>query len=269
MPEFTRRDKAAMLKRLVKRLERWEFDKTLGMRFMFGAPDISPSAPIFVEWRKNALDAIVLIFGENSHYIGDFNEVEYSSLYTALLLDKKEAKKQFWQGLSSAKKLLQEMIKEIEQEPGSLASRAARADKMRQASDRAVFLGHGRNPLWLAVRSFLENDCGLEVVCFESKTRTSESIVSIVESMLEQASFAVIVMTAEDATADGQMRARENVVHEAGLSQGKLGFNRVVILRQEGVEVPSNLAGLQCLSFNDSKVSQAFYDLGLFLKDAN
>jgi predicted nucleotide-binding protein len=36
-------------------------------------------------------------------------------------------------------------------------------------------------------------------------------------------------MTAEDEQADGQWRARENVVHEAGLFQGRLGFMKGVL----------------------------------------
>jgi predicted nucleotide-binding protein len=47
-----------------------------------------------------------------------------------------------------------------------------------------------------------------------------------------------------------------------------LGFKKVVILKEEGLAVPSNLAGLQYISFSDNRVTQAFYELGLFLKNA-
>ena len=95
----------------------------------------------------------------------------------------------------------------------------------------------------------------------ESEVRTSKSIVPILSAMLNQASFAVIVLTAEDVTASGEFRGRQNVIHEAGLAQGKLGFERVVILKQEGVEEPSNLAGLQYLSFPGNRIEKAFYEL--------
>ena len=264
MPELTQQDKIAMLRRLVKSVEQWEFSKTSGMRFMFGKPDISAGSSVFEEWRKKALSAIVLIFGEHSHYVDDFNDIEYSDLYTALLDDKKASEEKFWQGVSSAKELLQEMIKEIDQDTHS-STRAATSGESSQASAPAVFIGHGRSPLWLAVKSFLENDCGLHVVSFESESRTSESIVSILEQMLDQVGLAVIVLTAEDATADGHVRARQNVIHEAGLLQGKLGFKKVVILKQDGVEELTNLAGLQYISFKD-RIEQAFYDLGKVLK---
>lgn len=257
MPQLTQQDKISMLKRLVKNIEQWEF------RSRFGSPDISVGSPIFQEWRKNALKAIELIFGEYSHYVGEFNDIEYSDLYTALLHNEAAKKEKFWRGIGSVKKRLQAAIREIDQAKHSSDSQRAATDKARQPP--AIFIGHGRSPMWLAVKSFLENDCGLSVVSFESKSRTSESIVSILEGMLDQVGFAVIVLTAEDATADGHVRARQNVIHETGLAQGKLGFTRVVILKQDTVEDLTNLAGLQYISFRD-RIEQSFYDLGRVLK---
>jgi hypothetical protein len=254
-----------MLKRLLKSIEKWEFSKTLGMRFMFGKPELSASSPAFEEWRKNALGAITLIFGEHSHYAADFNDIEYSDLYTALLQNDNATQGKFWQGLSLAKNFLQAMIAEIEGVKDSSHSLDGSPPKLGEASSGPVFIGHGRNPLWLAVRSFLEKDCGLQVTCFESESRTSKTVISVLEQILLQVSFAVIVLTAEDTTADGQLRARQNVIHETGLAQGKLGFNKVVILKQDGVEELSNLAGLQYISFKD-RIEQSFYDLGKVLK---
>lgn len=265
MPELTRQDKISMLKRLIKSIEEWEFRKTLGMRFMFGKPDFSASSPAFEEWRKKALGAITLIFGEHSHYAADFNDIEYSDLYTALLQNDKATQAKFWQGVSLAKTMLQAMIAAVEGAKDSSNSRDGSSVNPGETSAGPVFIGHGRNPLWLAVRSFLEKDCGLQVICFESESRTSKSVVSILEQILLQVSFAVIVLTAEDTTADGQLRARQNVIHETGLAQGRLGFSKVVILKQDGVEELSNLAGLQYVSFKD-RIEQSFYDLGKFLK---
>jgi predicted nucleotide-binding protein len=48
-------------------------------------------------------------------------------------------------------------------------------------------------------------------------------------------------MTAEDERADGKLNARLNVVHEIGLFQGRRGFNRAIILLEEGCEEFSNV----------------------------
>ncbi len=59
-------------------------------------------------------------------------------------------------------------------------------------------------------------------------------------------SFAVLVMTGEDETATGNIRSRSNVIHETGLFQGKLGFSKAIILREEGCEDFSNIDSLIC-----------------------
>jgi len=94
-----------------------------------------------------------------------------------------------------------------------------------------VFIGHGRSKLWARVQLFLQEEFKLNTLTYESESRTSETIVNILEGFLEESSFAVLIMTAEDETSDGGIRARQNVIHEAGLFQGRLGFDRVVILK--------------------------------------
>ena len=67
-------------------------------------------------------------------------------------------------------------------------------------------------------------------------------------------------MTADDRTAEGKGRARQNVIHEIGLFQGRLGFNRVILLQQVGTEDFSNVEGLQTARFSE-RVEDGFYDL--------
>ena len=78
--------------------------------------------------------------------------------------------------------------------------------------------------------------------------------------------FAIVVVTAEDETSEGKWRARQNVVHEIGLFQGRIGFERVALLRQAGVEEFSNLVGLQELRFDEEKIRGVFEDLRAVLE---
>ncbi|MRN52007.1 TIR domain-containing protein [Paenibacillus monticola] len=130
----------------------------------------------------------------------------------------------------------------------------------------SVFIGHGRSKLWARVKTFLQDDYGITSFSFESETHVGESIVSILDSFLDRASFAIIILTAEDETAEGKIRARQNVVHEAGLFQGRLGFKKAILLRQNGLDDFSNVDGLQYIGFSDDEVEQTFYDLGRVLK---
>src|SRR5689334_8180249 len=61
-------------------------------------------------------------------------------------------------------------------------------------------------------------------------------------------------MTAEDEHPDGTFHARENVIHEIGLFQGRLGFNRAIILLEEGCSEFYNIVGLNQIRFPQSRL---------------
>lgn len=54
------------------------------------------------------------------------------------------------------------------------------------------------------------------------------------------------------------MNARLNVVHEAGLFQGRLGFRKAIVLLEEGCEEFSNIHGLSQIRFPKGDISARF-----------
>jgi len=84
--------------------------------------------------------------------------------------------------------------------------------------------------------------------------------------MLDAAAIAFLVFTAEDETADGKRQARMNVVHEAGLFQGRLGFSRAIIMLEEGCEEFSNIEGLGQIRFPKGNIRAALHDVELVLE---
>jgi predicted nucleotide-binding protein len=76
--------------------------------------------------------------------------------------------------------------------------------------------------------------------------------------MIRKSSFAVLVLTGEDEQVDGQVRARQNVVHEAGLFQGRLGFSRAIMLLEKGVTSFSNVHGIQHIEFPAGHIKETF-----------
>ena len=79
--------------------------------------------------------------------------------------------------------------------------------------------------------------------------------------MLDGASIAFLVMTGEDEQIDNRLHARMNVVHEAGLFQGRLGFTRAIVLLEEGCEEFSNIHGLGHISFPKGEIRAAFEEI--------
>jgi 8-oxo-dGTP pyrophosphatase MutT (NUDIX family) len=128
-----------------------------------------------------------------------------------------------------------------------------------------VFIGHGHSPAWRELADHLRDQHGCRVDTFESAPRAGRTISDILTEMAKQASFAILVHTAEDEQADGGQRARQNVVHETGLFQGRLGISRAIVLRQRGCEDFSNIAGVQELHYSH-EIREAFGEVVAVLR---
>lgn len=124
-----------------------------------------------------------------------------------------------------------------------------------------VFIGHGGSSAWKDLRDHLRDQHDYRIECYESGARAGHSIRDILESMAEKSSFALLVMTGEDEQRSGALRARQNVIHEAGLFQGRLGFSRAIILLEEGVEQFSNVQGVQYIPFAKGRIREAYGDV--------
>jgi predicted nucleotide-binding protein len=79
--------------------------------------------------------------------------------------------------------------------------------------------------------------------------------------MLDSAAIAFLIMTGEDEQIDGTVHARMNVVHEAGLFQGRLGFTRAIVLLEDGCQQFSNIQGLGQIRFPKGNIKAAFEEI--------
>lgn len=71
----------------------------------------------------------------------------------------------------------------------------------------------------------------------------------------------MIVVTGDDLDDEGEPHMRENVMHEIGFFQGRYGFDRVCLLREEGVTIPSNLSGFLYEGFPKGDIHTALIGL--------
>lgn len=124
-----------------------------------------------------------------------------------------------------------------------------------------VFIGHGRAPVWRELKDFLSDRLSLPWEEFNRESTAGIATTERLTEMLKSAAFAFLIMTAEDEHADETLHARENVIHEVGLFQGKLGLRRAIILLEEGCSTFSNIHGLTYISFPRSRISAAFEDV--------
>lgn len=126
-----------------------------------------------------------------------------------------------------------------------------------------VFVVHGHDT---AAREQLElvlHKLGLDPFVLQNTDGGGLTIIESLEKMIgknAESSFGIVLMTPDDvgfAKAAGEKeedmkpRARQNVVLEMGMLLASLTRDRVVILKKGFVDVPSDVAGIIYLGFNE------------------
>lgn len=130
-----------------------------------------------------------------------------------------------------------------------------------RSSANKIYIGHGRSDLWLHLKDFIQERLKLQWDEFNRVPTAGITNISRLSEMLDSAAFAFLVMTAEDEQSDGKMHARMNVVHEAGLFQGRLGFHKGIVLLEEGCEEFTNIQGLVQMRFPKGNIEAKFEEI--------
>lgn len=130
-----------------------------------------------------------------------------------------------------------------------------------EAEPLTVFIGHGRDDQWRDLKDHLHDLHNIDVVAYEVGPRAGLGVKEVLQQMIDESSFALLVLTGEDQHTDGELHARENVIHEVGLFQGTLGFERAIVLLEEGVTEFSNILGINQIRFPNGGIRETFGDV--------
>ena len=125
----------------------------------------------------------------------------------------------------------------------------------------SIFIGHGGSSQWKELKDHLQDSHGYRVVAYEIGARSGHTIRDVLEEMLCESDMAFLVLTAEDENKGGAVRARQNVVHELGLFQGRLGFGKAIAIAEENTELFSNLDGIQQIRYSTEKIKETFGEI--------
>jgi predicted nucleotide-binding protein len=136
-----------------------------------------------------------------------------------------------------------------------------RTNQSPQNSASVCFIGHGRSPAWRELADFLERRLKVKFEEFNRESVAGRATTERIEELLLRCNFAFLVLTAEDEHADGTHHARENVIHEVGLFQGRLGFRKAIIMLEQGCATFSNIHGLTYIGFSKNRLRMAFEDV--------
>ena len=132
--------------------------------------------------------------------------------------------------------------------------------------NKKIFIGHGRSLVWRELKDFIQDTLKLPYEEFNRISPAGKANSVRLKEMLEESCMAFLIMTGEDEQADGLLHARENVIHEAGLFQGKIGFERAIILLEKDCQEFSNIHGLGQIRFPKGNIRAIFEDIRDVLK---
>lgn len=163
------------------------------------------------------------------------------------------------------KRMLKEILSEYKRLANTRLSLTGEDKPVTEEAPRStstkVFIGHGRASAWRYLKDFIQDRLHLPWDEFNRVPVAGTTNITRLSEMLDAAAVAFLVMTGEDEQADGKLQARMNVVHEAGLFQGRLGFTRAIVLIEDGCEEFSNIQGLGQIRFPKSDIKAAFEEI--------
>lgn len=199
---------------------------------------VTKSAPAFCAWYNKAERFLYRTYGSDSLELSTFQSTNFSA---AILSERSYQVDACQRGLTTAKLTFQEYLHELGEEQSDCKIEAPQ-------SFEKVFIVHGHDSaLKESVARIVEKQ-GIEAIILSEQANQGNTIIEKFEQYSD-VSGAICLFTADDlAKAKSgdtmQPRARQNVVFEAGYFMGKLGRKNVVILADQGIEIPSDLSGV-------------------------
>jgi predicted nucleotide-binding protein len=137
-----------------------------------------------------------------------------------------------------------------------------KANQITHNRPRRIFISHGRSPDWHRIQAYIEKDARMETLELAQQANRGRTVLQKLWDESGKCSYAVIVMTGDDDTGEGERpRARENVMHEIGFFQGRYGLENVCLLYEEGTSIPSNIHGLVYIPFPKGRIETTLGDL--------
>jgi predicted nucleotide-binding protein len=146
---------------------------------------------------------------------------------------------------------LKERLPLFEEVPSVKAAAAApQGGAAVSGTQPAVFLVHGRDEgAKHGVARFVRDITGVEPIVLAEQPNLGQTVIEKFEQHASQVSYAIVLLTADDegrlkGTRRMKPRARQNVILELGWFAAKLGRQKVAMLYESGVELPSDIVGV-------------------------
>lgn len=206
---------------------------------------VRTSSQEFISWKTRAERFLRTHYGENSKEVVDFGNTHFSLMIYTFNETESDYIEACKSGLIKSKAVFEVYLEELKENDVTPDNEATQDNSI---SKSKVFVVHGHDEALKQEVARIVEKQGLEAIILSEQANRGKTIIEKFEEHSD-VGVAICLFTgddhgkAKDATSEN-LRARQNVVFEAGYFMGKLGRENVVLIANPDIEIPSDLKGV-------------------------
>ena len=218
---------------------------------------VTAESPEFKAWQVKAENILTKCYGMESRELYRFRNIIFYPRYA--YATQSDEVNLCAEGLKEAKAYFEVYLEEIEDNCAENVSSDVSGisgeakfveEKVNSTRKKKVFIVHGHNDaLKQEVARIIEKQ-GIEAVILSEQANQGKTIIEKIEENAD-VDAAICLFTGDDygrakgtEAEENKLRARQNVVFEAGYFMGKLGRRNVIIVADKNLELPSDMQGV-------------------------
>lgn len=206
---------------------------------------VRTSSQEFISWKSRAERFLRTHYGENSKEVVDFGNTHFSLMIYTFNETESDYIEACKSGLVESKAVFEVYLEELKENDVTPDNEATQDNSI---SKSKVFVVHGHDEALKQEVARIVEKQGLEAIILSEQANHGKTIIEKFEENTDVGA-AICLFTgddygrAKDATSEN-LRARQNVVFEAGYFMGKLGRGNVILIASPDIEIPSDLQGV-------------------------
>lgn len=206
---------------------------------------VRTSSQEFISWKTRVERFLRTHYGENSKEVVDFGNTHFSLMIYTFNETESDYIEACKSGLVKSKAVFEVYLEELKENDVTPDNEATQDNSI---SKSKVFVVHGHDEALKQEVARIVEKQGLEAIILSEQANHGKTIIEKFEENSDVGA-AICLFTgddygrAKDATSEN-LRARQNVVFEAGYFMGKLGRGNVILIASPDIEIPSDLQGV-------------------------
>ena len=214
---------------------------------------VRTSSQEFISWKTRAERFLRTHYGENSKEVVDFRNTHFSLMIYTFNETESDYIEACKSGLLTSKAVFGVYLDELKEKDSVQDNKAMRINNVRP---NKIFIVHGHDDALKQEVARIVEKQGLEAVILSEQANHGKTIIEKFEENTDVGA-AICLFTGDDygraikddkgeetKPVNDRLRARQNVVFESGYFMGRLGREKVILIANPEIEIPSDLQGV-------------------------